>query len=291
MPKLCLGQDGFVNIGQTEDTTTEEILSFAEKEGFKGIELHNLYQPYEMKTAGSVRENYARRGLEIPGLQTGHLTYYNNPISDEEEDRRRYVSEMDGALQFAEAIGAVHSTITPPVIIGDYTPERYKELLHRYIEVLREVVAAAERRKVVMAIEPEPPMILNGGKFRAPIDDISEVLGSIRSKNLCILFDVCHANILSDGDPSGFLKKLDHRVSWAHVADNDMKVTPTVGTATHLKFGEGNIDMEKLMRTFKDEVPGLAWLQIDTWENPRPYEVAAKNKADLLKILDKVGWR
>ena len=291
MPKICLGQDGFVNVGQTENTTTEEILSFASREGFQGIELHNLYEPYDLKTAHSVKKNYARRGLETPGLQTGHITFYNSPISDDTDERRRYVKEMDGALEFAEALGAIHSTITPPAIVGEYGSSRYMDLLDRYISVLRDVVTAAEKRRVVMAIEPEPPMILNGGKFRDPIDDIRELLGSIRSNKLCVLFDVCHINVLSKGDPSGFLKRLDHRVSWVHVADNDMKLTPSVGTATHLQFGEGNIDMEKVMRTLKEEVPGLKWLQIDTWENPKPYAAASKNKAYLLEILDRIQWK
>ncbi len=294
MPKICLGQDGFVNIGQTEDTTTEQILAFAHDQGFQGIELHNLYQPYDLKTADAVKKDYVRRGLEIPGLQTGHITYYNSPISDDADERKRYVAAMDGALEYAQAIGAIHSTITPPMLIGEFTPDQYKDeyqkRLELYIATLQDVVAAAEKRGVVMAIEPEPHMMLNGGKFRDPVVDIKQVLDGISSKNLCILFDVCHMNVLSKGDPSGILRKLNGRVSWAHVADNDLKLTPTVGTATHLAFGEGNVDMERLMRTFKEEVPNLRWLQIDTWENPHPYEVAAKNKAELARILNKISW-
>jgi sugar phosphate isomerase/epimerase len=291
MPKICLGQDGFVNIGQTKDTTNEEILSFAQREGFQGIELHNLFQPYDKGSASTIKKSYAARGLEIPGIQTGHITYYNNPIGDDPAERKRYVEAMDVALQFAEAIGAIHSTITPPVVVGEFSHDQYQKTLELYISVLKEVVAAAERRHVVMAIEPEPHMLLNGGKFRDPMTDISQVLDGIKSKNLCILFDICHANVLSHGDPSGFLRKLNGRVSWVHVADNDMKLTPTVGTATHIRFGEGNVDMERLMQTFKEEVPDLKWLQIDTWENPKPYDVASKNKAELTRILNKISWQ
>jgi sugar phosphate isomerase/epimerase len=291
MPRLCLGEDGFVNIGQTEDTTTEEILRFAQDDGFQGIELHNLYQPYDLETAADVKKDYERRGLQIPGLQTGHITWYNSPISDDAAERKRYVEAMDGALQYAESIGAIHSTITPPMMVGEFTHDEYQKKLERYVDTLQGVVAAAEKRGVVMAIEPEPHMMLNGGKFRDPMVDIDQVLHGTSSKNLCILFDICHANILSNGDPSGFLRKLNGKVSWVHVADNDMKLTPTVGTATHLAFGEGNVDMEKLMRTFKEEVPNLKWLQIDTWENPKPYAVAKKNKAELSRVLDKISWR
>ncbi len=291
MPKICLGQDGFVNLGQTEDTTNEEILSFAEKEGFQGIELHNLYQPYDLPNARSIKKSYLDRGLEIPGLQTGHVTYYNNPISEDKDERKRYVAAIDEALRFDEAIEGVHSTLTPPTLIGEYSTSEYDKALDRYVETIGDVAEAAEKRDIVMAVEPEPHMLMNGGKVREPIEDVRYLLNGVKSKYLCVLFDVCHANVLSHGDPSGFLRQLNGRVSWVHVADNDMSLTPTVGTASHLEFGKGNVDLEKLMRTFKELVPNLGWLQIDTWENPRPYETAHANKADLLAVLDKISWR
>jgi sugar phosphate isomerase/epimerase len=291
MPKVCLGQDGFVNIGQTEDTTTEEILAFAQKEGFQGIELHNLYQPYDSDKARAIQKDYLDRGLEIPGLQTGHITFYNNPISEDKEERGRYIAAIDEALAFDQAIGGIHSTLTPPTLIGEYTSSDYDKALDRYVETIGQVAGVAEKRGIVMAVEPEPHMLMNGGKIREPIEDIRHLLDGVKSKNLAVLLDVCHANFLSHGDPSGFLRKLNGRVSWVHVADNDMGLTPTVGTASHLEFGKGNVDLTKLMRAFKEEVPNLKWLQIDTWENPVPYETARKNRAALVSVLDEIGWR
>lgn len=291
MPKVCLGQDGFVNLGQTEDTTTEKILSFAEEEHFLGIELHNQFQPYELKDAAAVRKNYLDKGLEIPGLQTGHLTLFNRPISENPDERKEYVADVDVALQYDQAIGGTHSTLTPPVMIGEFTSAEYDAALARYVETIGEVAAVAEKRGIVMAVEPEPNLIMNGGRIREPIEDVKHLLDSVKSKNLCVLFDVCHVNYMSHGDPVGFLRKLNGRVSWVHVADNDMSLTPTVGTASHLEFGKGNVDLKKLMSAFKEEVPGLKWLQIDTWENPLPYETARKNMADLTHVLDEIHWR
>jgi len=291
-PKICLGQDGFVNFGWAEkDTTNEELLSFAQEEKFQGIELHNLLQPYEMENAAKIRKEYLDRGLEIPGLQTGHLTDFKRPISEDQNERKQYVADVGDALAFDQAIGGVHSTLTPPVMMGDFTPAEYDAAMGRYVETIGEVAALAEKRGIVMAIEPEPNLIMNGGKIREPIEDVKHLLDSVKSKNLCILFDVCHINYLSHGDPSGFLRKLHGRVSWVHVADNDMTLTPTIGTASHLEFGKGNIDLKKLMKTFKEEVPNLKWLQIDTWENPLPYETARKNRAELVRVLNEISWR
>ena len=303
IPKICLGQDGFVNLGQTEDTTTDKILSFAQEEGFQGIELHNQFQPYELKDAASARKSYLDSGLEIPGLQTGHLTGFNRPISEDSDERKQYVADVDAALAFDQAIGGTHSTLTPPVVgkweiadshpamVQDFTSAEYDTAMARYIETIGEVAALAEKRGIVMAVEPEPPLIMNGGRIREPIEDVKHLLDSVKSKNLSVLFDVCHINILSHGDPVGFLKKLNGRVSWVHVADNDFGLTPAARTGTHLEFGKGNVDLKKLMRAFKDQVPNLKWLQIDTWENPRPYETARKNKADLVRALNEISWR
>jgi sugar phosphate isomerase/epimerase len=292
VPKICLGQDGFVNFGWSDkDTTNEEILSFAQKEGYQGIELHNLFQPYEIDNAAAIRKSYLDLGLEIPGLQTGHITFYNNPIGEPDE-RKKYVAAIDEALAFDQAIGGTHSTLTPPTIVGEHTLSDYDKALRTYVETIGEVAAVAEKRGIIMAIEPEPHMIMNGDKgAREAIEDVTFLLNGVGSKNLCILFDVCHVNYLSHGDPSGFLRKLHGRVSWVHVADNDMTLTPTVGTASHVEFGKGNVDLKKLMSTFKEEVPDLKWLQIDTWENPLPYETARRNRAELVRVLDGISWR
>ena len=166
MPKICLGQDGFVNVGEGVDTTRDAILDFAQKEGFQGIELHESFEPYDLATAGEIKKDYAKRSLEIPGLQTGHVTFYHNPVSEDKEERKQYVAAVGEVLEFAQTIGAIHSTLTPPTLMSDTPKDEYLKLLNRYIETLNEVVAIAEKRDVVMAVEPEPPMMLNGGQFR-----------------------------------------------------------------------------------------------------------------------------
>ncbi len=47
---------------------------------------------------------------------------------------------------------------------------------------------------------------------------------------------------------------------------------------------------EALMISLKAECHNLDWLQIDTWENPTPYEAGVKNKRELVRILKKNSW-
>lgn len=288
LPRICLGEDGFVTMGPGPKISREEILSFAQREGFRGIELHAQFEKYDLGSGKATKDYYMHYGQEIPGIQTGHLGFYNPPISEDEETRAEYVSTIDEALAFAQELGAHHSTLTPPLYTEEMMPE-YDALLDRYVSVVAAAVEKAEKRDVVLAIEPEPNLILNGGGRRDSIEDVLYVLNTVKSKNLAILYDVAHVNIISHGDPVGFLKALNGRVSWMHVADNDFSLSP-FGTGKHQTFGEGNIDMYKLFSAMKSEAPGLRWLQIDTWEHPKPFEAASKNKKELQAILSKIGW-
>ena len=266
----------------------DEVLSFAQKEGFQGIELHSLFEMYTLSVAKTTKEYYAKYGQDIPGLQTGHIGFFYPPISEDESVRREYVNAVEDAQRFAEALGARHSTLTPPLFIPDMT-EDYDKLLARYVEVVSEVVARAEKHNVVMAIEPEPNLMLNGGGIRESLEDVEMILNTIKSKNLAILYDISHVNVVSHGDPVGFLKKLRGRVSWVHVADNDGSLSP-FGTGKHQVFVEGNIDMRKLFQAMKEECPNLSWLQIDTWEHPDPFLAAKKNREYLEQILKEIRW-
>ena len=275
-------------MGQGPKINRDEILSFAQREGFRGIELHAQFEKYELGSGKATKDYYMKYGQEIPGVQTGHLGFYHPPISEDEETRKEYVSAIDGALAFAQEMGARHSTLTPPLFTDEMTPE-YDILLDRYVRVVAAAVEKAEKHDVVLAIEPEPNLILNGGGLRSSIEDVRHVLDTVKSKNLAILFDIAHVNIISHGDPVGFLKALNGRVSWVHVADNDFSLSP-FGTGKHQTFGQGNVDMIKLFSAMKSEVPGLSWLQIDTWEHPSPFEAASKNKKELESILSKIDW-
>jgi sugar phosphate isomerase/epimerase len=288
VPRICLGEDGFVSLGSGPRYTREEILAFAQKEGFRGIELHAQFEKYDLDSTSSIKSYYSQYDQEIPGIQTGHIGFFHPPISEDAETRGEYVKGIDEALAFAQKLDAHHSTLTPPLFTTEMTPE-YDMLLERYLPVVSEVVEKAEKRDVILAIEPEPNLFLNGGGLRESIDDVRLVLNTIQSKNLAILFDISHVNILSHGDPVGFLKQLHGRVSWVHVADNDFSLSP-FGTGKHQTFGEGNVDMVKFFSALKNECPNLGWLQIDTWEHPAPFEAALANKRELTKILSEIDW-
>jgi sugar phosphate isomerase/epimerase len=288
MVRICLGQDGFVRLGPGEPISRDQVLSFAQKEGFQGIELHSQFEGYELSAATSIMEYYSKFNLAIPGLQTGHISFFYPPISEDPDVRKEFVQEVGQAQAFAKSLGARHCTLTPPIFVPEMK-DHYDRLLDRYSAVVEEVVASAEKHDVVMAIEPEPNLFLNGGTIRDSIDDVKWILEKIKSKNLAILYDIAHVNIVSHGDPVAFLRRLNGRVSWIHVADNDFSLSP-LGTARHVTLGEGSVDLVKIFSAFKWELPDLRWFQIDTWEHPDPFVSAHKSKQVLEHTLEETGW-
>lgn len=289
MPQICLGEDGFVVENGAMRYRKDEILEFAKNHSFKGIELHSNFEAYVLGTERLLKNHYEKFGLQVPGLQTAHITSLYSPISDDADEREQYVKSMAEAIRFAAALDAKHSTLTPPTFTPNYTSDEYASIVDRYTSTISDVVSVAEKLGVVMAIEPEPDLILNGGTFGDSIDDVTQVLDAVASKNLNVLYDIAHVNIISHGDPIGFLQKLKGRISWVHVADNDLSFTPE-GTAKHLEFGAGNVNMVQVMKALKEVVPKLEWLQIDTWANPYPYHVAARNERSLERILKEISW-
>jgi len=293
MPKFCLGENGFIFGKPWHDLyEKKQILEFAMKQGFKGIELHPYYEPYKRGSEEKIRKEYDSYGLEIPCIQTGNATGLYSPVSPRKETRKKFVETLKDWIEFAHAVGAKNATLSPPHMIPDIITAGYthKDIVDLFIDTTRQVVELAEKNDVVVSFEPEPQLLLNGGFHRRAIDDVLQVLEEIKSENLKVLYDTTHANTLSKGDPVGFLKALKGRVGWTHIADNDGTLTPYFLSSKHLPFGEGNVDIEGVMRTMKETCPHLEWLQIDVWESTAPFETAEKNKKVIESILKRISW-
>ncbi len=292
--KYCLGENGFIfgKPWHEEDIERQQILEFAKKEGFNGIELHDFYESYSKDSADQIRNELKSYGLEIPCIQTGTVTGMYSPLSEEEEKTKQFLEKMKEYIEFAHALGASTATVSPPQFSPDCVLAGYShdDMVNKFIDVLNQLVETAEANKIVLAFEPEPQMILNGGFVRKPVEDSLKVLDAIKSDYVKVLYDVTHANTMGRGDPVGFLKALKGRVGWTHIADNDGWITPYFLSSNHLEFGKGNINIEAVMKALKETCPHIGWLQVDVWENITPFETASKNKKVLENILKKIKW-
>jgi sugar phosphate isomerase/epimerase len=294
MPKICLGENGFI-FGQPWHQRFEkkQILEFARDQEFKGIELHPYFEPYKRTRGRRIQKEYEDYDLEIPCIQTGRATHLYSPISPNKQTRSKFVRLMKEWIEFAHTVGARVSTLTPPNCYSGDIPElgySHEKIVGLFTDTCGQVIDTAEKNDIVLALEPEPQMILNGGFYRTAIDDVWQVLNEIESKHLTVLCDTTHAYTLSKGDPDGFLRALRGKVGWTHIADNDGTHTPYSLSSRHLTFGEGRINIEQLLKTFKETCPHLEWLQIDVWECTDPFGTARKNKEIVQEILSRISW-
>jgi sugar phosphate isomerase/epimerase len=294
MVKFCLGENGFIfgKPWHEDDIERDQILEFAKEEGFSGIELHDFFESYSVANVDKIRSDFESYGLEIPSVQTGTVTGMYSILSDDDEKKEQFHNKMKEYIEFAGALGASIATVSPPsfspdVIMNDFTQD---EMVDIFIDCLSQLVDIAEENKIVLAFEPEPQMILNGGFVRKPVEDTLKVLDAIQSDHVKVLCDITHANTLGKGDPVGFIKALNGRIGWTHMADNDGWITPYFMSSNHLKFGQGNIDIDAVMQVLHEDVPSLEWLQVDVWENPAPFDCARENKKVLQDIAEKMGW-
>jgi sugar phosphate isomerase/epimerase len=277
MPKLCLGMNGFI-AGESKS----RIIRFASRVGFDGVELVPHYTDYSVKgeERKKTRKEFERFGLEIPAIQSHPQGLYN-PASSNEKIRQKYVDAVTENIKFALDMGATNVGVWS-FLYAVGTP--YKEQIECLIDSYKRLATSAEQNNIVISMEAEPILITG-----AYPDVFPRIIKEVDSKYFKALFDFAHANITSNGDPIGLLKALTGKIGWVHVADNDGTRSRYMGTSKHLTIGEGNLDIEGMLKILR-EGGYNKWLEIDVWEHPKPFECAQKGKKALEKILKDISW-
>jgi sugar phosphate isomerase/epimerase len=281
--KIALGENGFwsceISYGATY--TLDEIFTHVKEMKYDGIELFPLYHnplPENSKEIKKLKRLYEEQGLEIPAIQSAP----GGSLADPDDNKRReYVNNLKKQVRFAAEIDATFSiALYPGPIPPGITPQKALQVL---IDSYCDVVEEAEKLNVTLNMETEPPFIVN-----TPIKT-KEVLDRINSKNFKVLWDFSHVNVISNGDPIGFLKFIGGRVGWTHVTDNDgsRRYFTAIGakTSTHLPLGWGELDYRNIIRSLI-EYGYAGWWQVDLWEYPEPFLASRINKKELDQILN-----
>jgi len=281
--KIALGENGFwssdIDYGTTY--TASQVLAHAKELDYDGIELFLIYHsplPEKSSEVKKLKSLYNEQGMEIPAIQSSSGGSLADPDS---KKRKEYVDNVKKQIRFAAEIGATHSVALYPGSIPDgLTKLKALELL---IESYCDITGEAERLKVTLNMETEPPFIVN-----TP-DIAKEVLDRVGSKNFKILWDFSHVNVISNGDPIGYLKLVGGRVGWTHVIDNDgsRRYFSPIGarTSTHLPLGWGELDYANIIRSLLEYGYG-GWWQVDLWECPELFQASRINKTELERVLN-----
>jgi sugar phosphate isomerase/epimerase len=247
-----------------------EVLEFAQKEGFEGIELvHGWPKPYpgadEDRRIASLRDLYARYNLKIFSIQTGADGAFRKSRATREAWFRSFI----GWARFAHKAGCECIGLWPG---GDLDGQSLEEARERLIESLREVAKIVSDEELMASVEIEPPFV-----FRT-IEDLVAIVDGVDHPQVKGMYDPSHYDLMngSRGKPEELLLRFGvHRLGYIHLTDTDG--TQFGGTSRHLPCGDGHVDIRKSLEVlWRDGYEG--WIMIDAWMTKDPYDACHKGR-------------
>lgn len=272
--KFAIGLNGFGSSETHHGTsyTLTEILKFAQAEGFQGIELWRGWRdgypdPNDAAAVLSTREEIESFGLQIFSIQAGVPGI--NPLSGDAAERDRYTSGLLEQLGLARKLGCDAMGLW---LAGrDPQGTSDEQIIARLADVLRPVVQQAADSGIVLAIEGEPPLIVNSVARYHMLFDAAGM------DNLKVIFDPSHFDLLNgaEGRPEDLLLELGvGRVGYVQFCDGDSTLRPFPsgrgGTSRHLPCGEGLYNLPKLCSLLY-EGGFRGWFQMDSWGTEDAY--------------------
>ncbi len=259
-----------------------EVLEFAQREGFDGIELVDGWPqgPYpradEDAKIASLRGLFARYNLKIFSIQTtADRAFQADPAT-----RAAYVAQFKDQATLARKLGCECIGIWPGGGLGGQSLDAATANL---IVSLKEAATIAQDNGLLASVEIEPPFVFN------TIDVLIKIIDGVDHPCLRGMYDPSHFDIMTGGKgrPEEGLRKVGvERIGYLHLTDCDGTIFE--GTSKHFPAGEGHIDIPKSLK-FLWEGGYTGWIMIDAWMTEDPYRACRKGKEAVLEVLANAG--
>ena len=290
--KLAIGLNGF---GSSETHhgkryVYEEILSFARDEGFEGIELWRSWRngypdPDDDASIRASREKIESYGLRVFSIQAGVSGV--NPVSADADERERYAAQLKRQVDLAVKFGCEAMGLWSAGKAQDEVAE--DQLIDRFASVVRPVARYAVEQGIILAIEGEPPLIINSPeRYR-------KLFAAVGMEEFKAIFDPSHFDVLggAQGRPEDLLLDLGvDRIGYVQFCDGDSTLRPFPngrgGTSKHLPCGQGVYDIPKLCAILY-EGGFRGWFQMDSWGTEDAYLTSKTCKDSVVDYLRTAG--
>ncbi len=286
--KLAIGLNGFGSSETHHDKTYDydEILAFGRDEGFDGIELWRNWRggypdPEDDAAIQAQRQKIEEHGLQVFSIQAGVSGV--NPISSDAAERADYTAKLNTYVDLAKKFGCDAMGLWAGGRPDDGAGE--DQVIERLADVVKPVARYAIDQGMFLAIEGEPPLIINS------VERYHKLFDAVGMDEFKVIFDPSHFDVLggAQGRPEDLLLDLGvKRVGYIQFCDGDSTLRPfpdgRAGTSRHLPCGQGIYDIPKLCKILFDG--GFeGWFQIDSWATEDPYETSKTCKAAVFEFL------
>lgn len=286
--RFAIGLNGFgsseTHHGKRYDY--DEILEFARHERFEGIELWRGWRdgypdPDDDAAIRASRDKIESFGLQVFSIQ-GSVRGVN-PVSDDAPERAEYTHRLQRQVDLAVKFGCDAMGLWSAGRAPDHVDE--DQLIERFADALRPAVRYAVDRGIVLAIEGEPPLLVNSAaRYR-------KLFATAGMSELKAIFDPSHFDLLNGarGRPEDLLLELGvDRIGYVQFCDGDSTLRPFpgggAGTSRHLPCGEGVYDIAKLC-SILDDGGFRGWFQMDSWGTEDAYWASKSCKDSVVRYL------
>lgn len=272
--RLAFGLNGFESSENTFKNSFPiwEVLEFAQREGFEGIELvpnwphRNMYvNPQDEARIASLRNFFGRYNVKPFAIQT----FGQEAFQADRSVREQWVKRFAGMAEFAHKVGCECIGYWP---MGDLGGQNIDAAIASLVWSLREMGRVVSDQDLMLGIEIEPPFAFN------KIEHMLRILDGADHPRVGAIYDPSHFDVLngSTGRPHEFLERVGvQRIAYTQFTDSDG--TLFNGTSKHLPCGDGHIDIAKSLEVlWKGGFAG--WFNFDAWDTQNPYDACTKGR-------------
>ncbi len=270
--KCGLGLNGFMSSEHEfkKKYPLWEVLDFAAREGFDGIELvegwpQGPYPPPDDEgRAAALKRLYDAYGLQVYTFQTGGGAAH----SADPDVRAQWLARFREQVSLAQQLGCDFIGHWPGGGLG--RNKDIGEAIGNLASSYREAARIASDAGLFLSFEIEPPFIFN------TLEHLQRILSETDHPACKTNYDPSHFDLMweSKGKPEEMLKVLGvEHIGHVHLTDTDG--TQFGGTSKHLACGDGHCDIPASLRVLR-EGGYDGWIMIDGWKIEDVYDAAHK---------------
>lgn len=234
------------------DSTPEEVARQLEAWGFNAVQLYFQFRDLRIPRERVDRDVALRLGRAFANLKIVCIDGFINPVHPDSAYRQRELASLEPVFQWArtmgtDTIGMMTGSYNSADPWGDHPFNHTRKALQELIDVMKDIVAEAERHNVRLCLEP---CFLSVADTPQRTHQLLEAVGSDR---LGVMFDPAALVGPRDEHRSGELIAEAYRLMGEQIWIShfeDILFTPQ--GLRYVPMGEGVIDFDAYFRVLRD---------------------------------------